>query len=95
MDAYSGFIPTITALGVPHSTFWPVWLLRQTITMFFAEGGAAFADALIAALTEAFSDALCAASDWGPEADEGARWQLVKPASVKTPQNTAIKRFVI
>jgi hypothetical protein len=36
--AYSGFIPTMTASGVPHSALSPVRLLRQIITMFLAGG---------------------------------------------------------
>ena len=37
--AYSGSIPTMTAPGVPHLAFAPVWLLRQTI--FIGLAGAA------------------------------------------------------
>jgi hypothetical protein len=37
--AYSGSIPTITALAVPQATFWPLWLLRHTI--FIGLAGAA------------------------------------------------------
>jgi hypothetical protein len=37
---YSGSIPTITAPGVPHFAFAPVWLLRQTIFIGLAGGAA-------------------------------------------------------
>jgi hypothetical protein len=40
-QAYSVFIPTITASGVPHSAFAPVRLLRQTMTAFIAGGDGA------------------------------------------------------
>lgn len=36
---YSVLMPTITALGVPHSALAPVWLLRQIMVAFFAGAG--------------------------------------------------------
>jgi len=39
-SAYPGSIPTITAFGVPHAALAPVWLLRQTIFIGLAGGGA-------------------------------------------------------
>ncbi len=38
--AYAGSMPTITAFGEPHSALAPVWLLRQTIFIGLAGGGA-------------------------------------------------------
>jgi hypothetical protein len=38
--AYAGAMPTITAFGEPHLASAPVWLLRQTIFIGLAGGGA-------------------------------------------------------
>lgn len=77
----SGFIPTMTAFGEPHSALAPVWLLRQTISMAAAVGGAL--TGVLALLV-------------GAEALGGwARWQLVKPANAKRRPIRAVERFVI
>ena len=57
-------MPTITALGVPHSALAPVWLLRQTILASF--GGLAAAGSGAAALTAAgvFTGAGAVAGFW-------------------------------
>src|SRR5437016_4337006 len=40
---FAGSMPTITALGVPQTAFFPLWLLRQTILIGWAEGAGAVA----------------------------------------------------